>query len=624
MIVEVVAIYFVMLVILKKTLFPRVSTYAIVVLTCVLTVLMAAAAGGAGQSKGNGAEFFAEEAGGHGGHGGESLKYLTGLQQDQQDKNAAGTAFTYPPIPTPPTPESQAPAPAPQSKLTTDTVALNNALTEDVDVIEKSLKSVSSSTTGTRLVFYYSVYSPISYAPSSIFWNNLVDSKSALQFSDIPTKSAGDLVLLHGVPLGGTSLSGPPCSDLGFSAKDQYSVFMQLRFSKTIATSKPSDVLSFFSASASSPSTSGMIMRISEVNNTATAIPTARITFLMSNNLSRSLVCAVNGLQDIPFHEETSYVFVIIKTTSRLKVYMCSGNRKEPVVVLNAEDLQPSDEFVNLPMTINSTKNADAKLMAFGGYNTGLEHNDVVTVCNYLFAREREAFDPDYVQALKKIKMLEEKYDSATKCPFKAGGKKEVCDACPDIKNWAAFDEIAMASSGCLSLIAEHCASGPDARKTGVCACWDARNPKFEGVACTNIRAAFKGEALHDLKSLSESAISEVKFIYGDRVCPNPPSYTSPTPPEEATETSKQEGGKGVTSAAAAGPMMSHEMPEFAAPPAAAPPAPNKRHMHTHAHKHPGSRHAHTHKHSHKRPHAVGKKELGLVDRFFSWIDSIF
>jgi hypothetical protein len=591
MVFELIVLYMIIMLLLKKTLFPRVSTGAIIIMTCVLTMLMAAAASGAptrvggktGTTGTTGAtmEAFTSDAG---------LQHLTDLSH----------ASHMTPV---------------------ESVAVQHALTENVDMIDKMLKGVSSAVGGAKLRFYYSVYSPISYAPNSLFWNSLVDSQAALQFSDIPAKTAGDMVLLQGLPLGHNAITGPPSSEIGFSARGQYTIFMQVRFSKAIAYSYPADIISLFSASTSSLSTAGMIFRLTE-GNTRGAISTTKMSIVLSNNTS--LQCELDGHADIALDESLSYCFVIVKHPAKLKVFMCSSIKKEPVAVLTADDLKMSDEFVNLPMSINGTKNLDAKLMALGGYNTVLEHADTRTVCDYLFDREREAFDADYVTALKKIRTIEDAYKKVTTCPF-APANQNVCEACTGIQNWGSFDDITGANTQCLRTIAEHCAGGDaDSRKTGICACWDQKNPRYASVPCINIRAAFIGEKRHDIANLDPAALVEIKTRYGDAICPKveaaKPTNTNNTPP------GKPPGANGELANAPSKPpaarpppsddhvITSHDNPVFSAPPS--------KHHHHHRgghHHHRGGHHHHRGGHHHHR--GGHNHNGGMMDNMFAWFN---
>jgi hypothetical protein len=581
MVFEFIFLYLIILLILKKTLFPRVSTMAIIVMTCVLTMLMAAAAAGA--PKRPRVERFVDE----------GLKYLGGLSDS----------------PTQPMPSLTPATPVPAQGVTANasppiqSVAVQHALTENVDVIDKMLKSASS---GGKLHFYYSVYSPISYSPNSLFWNSLIDAAVALQFSDVPAKTAGDMALLQGLPLNLNSITGPPSSDVGFSAKGQYTIFMQMKFAKPLATSFPADVLSLFSASTSSMSTAGLIFRLTE-GSAGGAVSTAKMSVIVSNNTT--LQCSANGTEHIALDDHLSYCFVIVKYPTQLKMFMCSSIKKEPMSIIDAEDLKMPDDFINLPMTINSTKNIEAKLMAFGGYNTVLEQADVRTVCDYLFDREREAFDPDYVAALKKIKSIEEAYQKMTKCPFTPGAPDGVCKTCVGIKNWGSFDESTSANMECMKSIADHCSKGDaEARKSGICACWDDKNPRYASIPCINIRAAFVGEKKYDIGNLDALALVTVKNIYGDQICP-------PKTKEDNTPPGKPPGANGELANTALPPMPrmnppsagvvlpSSENPIFSASP-------------SHIRQPPHSR-----VHHRQRTRKMKRKEPGMFENFMLFIE---
>ena len=621
MVIELIALYLLVLVVLKMTMFTRVSSNAIIAMTCGLTVLMAAVAGGAMK---------------------HDLMYLGAIVTKEQfadsspgpstsSKSIPDKNMSHPPAPASPQSQQSQQSPhspqSPQSALRTETVSIQHALTENVDAIEKMLRGVSNSVGGAKLVFYYSVYSPISYASNSLFWNSLVDSKVSMQFNDVPAKAAGDMVLLHGIPLGHNLITGPASSDVGLQARGQYTMFLQLRFSKTLATSYPSDIISLFGASPAAFSTNGMIFRLSDAKTTG-AVSTTKINLILSNN--DALVCALDGQQDIVLDDHLSYCFVIVKEPTKAKVYMSSSLKKEPVPILTADDLKMSDEFINLPMTVNNTKNLDAKLMALGGYNTALEHADVRNVCDYLFDREREAFDPDYVAALKKIKTLEESYKAMTSCPF--ASNRKVCDACAGIENWGTFDSIVGADQKCLQMIAEHCGNGDaDTRKSGVCACWDSKNPRYASVACTNVRAAFLGQMHQNIDQLGPAALSEIKNRYSDKICPSPQDSDKGKPPQSNTPPGKPPAASGNVEEAKknenvkADVITSHDNPVFAMPPGV-------RHGHHGHHGHRGHHGHHGHRghrgrcgrgghagHAGHAGHNVPKP--GVMDNVFSWID---
>jgi hypothetical protein len=382
-------------------------------------------------------------------------------------------------------------------------------LTENIDEITKSLQSFHISSATAKLAFYYSVYSPVSYSATGRTWKSMTCAKTNLVFSAAPGAHNNGIDLIRGMPLGLLSLTGPNSSNIGFSSHGAFTIFFQVRFSD-LAKKEKMHIISLYSASPASTNTGGMIVRLANVNRDD-LVQTAQLVIVLSNNTP--LYCTIEGKTQLPFDENVTYVFSIVKTATTIDVFMSSSTFRSVLHIMKRVNLRKMDNFANIPMTLNGNKNIDGKIMAFGGYNINLNANDVERVHDYLLKQEKRVNDKDYVEALVKIKALEDRYRKISSCPLDAA----TCNKCTKV-DW--MHVLETANKECIGAIEAHCTKTVGAEAKGTCACWNPKGATYNSIRCVNIRKATEDKALHNIDQLDNATVAAIKKKYN--VCPAP------------------------------------------------------------------------------------------------------
>lgn len=559
--VELILLFAIALVALRRSLFTELSAHAIIAITCTL-ILLVSATSLARLGQGNREDFLSSDV--------NELVFLRQLNnKNEAGIDAAKTVDTTTNRNTDAADASEAPTPTPTPPPRVAPpfpINITAHLNEDVDRLSRVIPAISLSKvmSGDRegnaargsgggvgsgykkMTMYYSVYSPISFHQHSVTappqWRNLLDNATApLQVHTtvgtggvtgaVPTLPKAEEALKLGMPLDErSSLVGPSCSEMGLTAKGAWTVFVQIRFGRLTPetkspAAKPLDILTLFTASQTASSTQGLVIRLTDTD-TRHVIQTARLTVNLSNN--NAFVCKIDGNERIPFDTRATYTLTVVKTastsTGHVTAYLSSSvDPDEFLTVLDTTAVKPPDDFINLPLVLNNNKSVNARVLALGAYDGELSAAEVKTVHDYLAERDKQMRDRDYLEALRLISQLESKYRSLTACPL-AQSAPNACRLCADeIKNWGSFSQVALASDRCRTAIAEACSS-PNADPEGICACWNRDQlSTYQSPACENLRAAFESRKMHDLKKLGQEDLDRIKLDY-DSICPKCPT----------------------------------------------------------------------------------------------------
>jgi hypothetical protein len=313
-------------------------------------------------------------------------------------------------------------------------------------------------------------------------------------------------------------MTGPNSSELGFQSTGSFTICMQVRFDDLTVTNKTvMDLLSIYTASKNSKSTDGLVLRISGVNRTP-VIQTAQLHVVMSNNTI--ITCAIGNQGNIPLDENTTYCISIVKSPTSIHVYMSTSLNNKIETLVQKVNLKPMDNFTNIPMSVNTNANINGRLCALCGYNVNLSSEDVSRVHKYLSSQQKKVNDTDYVQALAKIKELEEKYIKVTSCPF----DKDTCESCKDVTDWQ--NVLSTADAKCVADLAAFC--GKQRNASGICECWSASSKIYSSQRCQNLRNAVRPIQLYDVDRLDKATLEKIKDDYNICETAKPPAVSPP------------------------------------------------------------------------------------------------
>lgn len=491
---ELVIVFFLVLLLLKTTMFKGISTATVVGFTIILIFLIVVVKGQ------QAVEHF---------RGAGDLVYL-------QDLAMPATIRAAPPACTTDAP-SVPPGIAKEAPQKESDVSLENTLTEDMDQLTKTIRLKSDA-----LKFYYSVFSPISYKPSETTWQSVVASVGPIVFSDPPNKLTTEKHISTGMPLGTLSAKGPESSALGINGAAEYTIHIMMRFNDVKASTDTIEVFTLYSADPKSDSPVGISMLLQDIDST-TVVQSSKILIRLSNNKD-GFLCVLGEQRNLPLDSNEVFVFSIAKTASKLSAYMSKLSDQSVEKVVDAS-INHCHKFVNLPMMLNANNNVNANVFVFAGHNVHLAQDQVSAVHSYLFSTFKRMNDNEYIQALSQIRDLEKKYKSATECPL----DKEGCVACDAITDWSSLSQLMFAPQRCHERISEFCKSN----KSEFCGCWNETSASYNLPTCKALRDVFAGKSLIDIDTLSEEELKRIKARYD--VCNVRPPAQAPAASPDAS-----------------------------------------------------------------------------------------
>ena len=552
---ELVIVFFLILLMLKATLFKGVSTATIVGFTIILVFLIVVVKGQESME-----HFFDSD-----------LVYLQNLaipvtlrDKDKENNDSCGgnsdgggsrVTPTVSPSPTAVSTTREADASTTTQKEEAD-IGLQETLTEDTDQLTKNLKLDANA-----LTFYYSVFSPISYKVTDTAWQSVVGGAGPLVLTEPPSKFVTDKNLAKGMPLGSNKIKGPETSALGLRGEADFSIHIMLQFKPLRRSDNAIEVFSLYGGDPKSSSPVGVTMVITDINQSS-VVQSAKIMIRLSNNTD-DFVCMINQQSQIPLDPNDVFVFTVVKSTSQMSVYMSKLTDQTVVKAVVSNNIEPCHQFVNLPMAINANGNVDGTVMVFAGHNKALDQDQVYSVHAYFFTMHKKMNDVEYIDALAQLRELEKKYKAITQCPL----DKEGCAVCDDIKDWANMSQLMLAPPKCHEKVSEFCKTNT----SDFCACWDETKPTYNLPTCKALRGAFSGKSMIDIDGLSEEDLKKIKARYD--VCHNSSPATSPAASPAASPAPAQPPSCPAVEPPPASPALPQLWPTTT-PPAPQPPPP--------------------------------------------------
>jgi Ca2+/Na+ antiporter len=496
---ELVIVFFLVLLMLKASLFKSVSVATIVGFTIILVFLILIV-----KSQEKISEHFEESQ--------NKLVYLQGLATSASLKSSAEKEGNKEDHPT---------AHDDGDKKEID-VGVEETLTEDIDMLTKNVHLGND-----MLMFYYSVFSPISYKVTSNIWQSATGSVGPLMLSEAPYKFISEKNLVKGIPLHQNKIKGPDSSALGLRGEADYTIHIMMRYGQLRRSPENMEIFTLYSADPKANDPIGISMMLREVDQSS-VVQSAELVIKLSNN-SEVFVMSIEQGTRIPLETDMAFTFTISKSVSQLSVYMSKVSNQSVVKVLQANNIQPCFQFVNLPVELNPHANVDANILIFGAHGSAFDQDQVCGVHSYLYKTYKRMNDKEYLQALSKVRELEKEYKAITSCPL----DKDGCATCDDVKDWANLTQVLTASQRCHEKIISFCDANP---KSELCKCWDASSPAFTLPTCRALRDSFAGKEIVDMNALSDDELKKIKARYDMCKSPAPSPSPSPAPPPEPAQ----------------------------------------------------------------------------------------
>jgi hypothetical protein len=499
--IELIIVFFLVLLMLKASLFKTVSVSTIVGFTIILIFLVMIV-----QAQDRMQENFEDTQ--------KNLVYLQGLaasaavgkpKESNEGAHDGGGNVAHDQV------KSSAAEEAEKKNID---VAVEETITEDIDMLTKNVHLGQD-----LLMFYYSVFSPISYKVTSNIWQTAAGTVGPLQMTEAPFKYISEKNLVKGIPLFQNKIKGADSSAMGLRGEADFTIHIMMRLGQLRKSNENLEVFTLYSADPKASDPIGISMMLREVEQSA--VQSAEIAIKLSNN-AEPFTCMVDGNPKIPLELDNTVIISLSKSVSQLSIYMSKATNQGVVKILQANNIQPCFQFVNLPVSLNPNGNVDASVLVFGGHGSAFDQDQVCGVHGYLYKTYKKMNDKEYLQALSKVRELEKEYKAITACPLDNDG----CSTCDDIKDWANMSQIITASQRCHEKISSYCATNP---KTELCKCWDAGSPTYMLPTCKALRDSFAGKEMLDMNALSDDEIRKIKSRY--EICKPPAPSPSPSPP---------------------------------------------------------------------------------------------
>lgn len=380
-----------------------------------------------------------------------------------------------------------------------------------------------------KITFYFTVFSNKSMVQNvgnelTKKWWNLVDTTSqtalSLTFENVPNSI--DQNVYNGMFLGDNKIKGPFCNALGLN-NTSYTLFIMFKPGNLLNEGRNDntifDLINLYNTDSSD--NSALSVSLQGVN-TSSAIQTAKVSVGIGNNPAQFCVLR-QGISDIPFDIDVTYVYAFVFDNTRIKVYRSHSTSidKSMTNVLEFSITQGTASLSNRPMEINRSGNCQLYLKAFGGYNSPLSNTDLNELSKKLFDVEKEK-DIMVTSFRKQVSDLESQITNMTQCPMDLAS----CSKCSDIKNWGQPQLFTTASEGCLTQVQAFCKQNPN---HNMCKCWNLKNEEYNSNRCVNFRKLIGNETCYDIANLKNADLEEIKRRYNLQTIP-PPTVNTPTP----------------------------------------------------------------------------------------------
>jgi hypothetical protein len=417
----------------------------------------------------------------------------------------------------------------------TDIIALRNFLN---GIYDENLQQI---TYDNALTLYYSVFSTSSLPMTQTrTWRNIspfFKSESSAQsckitfpqthldFGEIPYSNR-----YVGLELVSNSISGPESHQLGIQGNGTFSMFTLLKFNSfSPNNNKPYELFKLYGNTVSNNAVSLTInpqpialtqpstllpttQEESSGTDKTTSITLATNTVPVVSNVynvqmdlsfgSHTTTASMSGSTNIPIVLGTKYMFVVTKTNTRLVLNMYDmSTMSAPLInLVNTELAEPTVLLSNKRFSINTEKNLNANVYAFGVYNINLL--DELFLQQYLF-KELYKMTDEFMSMLRAISSFQQSIDDIKACPY----TEAVCSKC-EINDWTDFQQIIASSPECRDAIDAHCSKNlTDPR----CSCWD---PNTTSAECKSYVNIFRSKACLNVENLDIESLSQVKKKY--------------------------------------------------------------------------------------------------------------
>ena len=370
------------------------------------------------------------------------------------------------------------------------------------------------------LTLYYSVFS-IESAPedqtrmwrniSPYFQNAIKTTKDAcsvtpfnrthLEFDETPFVNRS-----IGLEMLSNKISGPLSHQLGIAGNGTFSIFIVIHFNGFSSNNSMNyELFKIYGNTVSNNAVSLVIGSqpvAQTVNSPSGPIPT---------NVFEAQVSVVYGTQTLTPDDASSiqidtsktYMFIVNKTSKKLSLVMhdLADNKTKGAKIIDGVELEdPSVLMSNKDMSINTNKNLNANIFAFGVYNMYIV--DDTALRNHMYTelfKTSEAF----MKIARSMLSMQEYIDQVKACPF----SDTVCQAC-NINDWTDFQNLLQSSPECKSAIDEYCSKNI---KDPRCRCWD---PLVNTSECKAYTSIFRQTACLNVDNIDIEMLSKIKTKY--------------------------------------------------------------------------------------------------------------
>lgn len=376
---------------------------------------------------------------------------------------------------------------------------------------------------GRDLMTYYSCFSGNSYMGTGTRWANLA---TALQMGVGSTCGANDYNDSHmrwesvpsfaprdGFALGSNRAIGPESHRMGISAASAYSVFMFVRFTG-LSSSAVADY-ELFNIYANTPTNNGL--RLFVQGSTVQQRPGgARVVLRVEHGGSLTsadtvYTCALEGRSDIDIDFDSTYLLVIVKEYSGLRVHMYRAPGSSRMDLLNRSLGAATFKLSNQEIVLNRGANVNARVLTFGVYARALGDSELHELQAHMYA-QLARLEPQNQETAATIATLKQEVvtlkEQLTSCPF----DPPVCGACAAIKDWSNWGTVfASADAACLEAINRFCTANPSHPQ---CSCWNSNSAAYHTNSCRSYRGVFTDGRCYMLDALDDNALKTVKQRY--------------------------------------------------------------------------------------------------------------
>lgn len=366
----------------------------------------------------------------------------------------------------------------------------------------------------TALSFYYSVFSTKSYVPPSKYMYDIVPGNMSvnsrvLTFARAPSILDSDVQ--NGLFLGDNMVIGPLTSDMGINS-GAYTLFFMFR---------PDNLMYSFDMVAfklygNTADNNALSIRFSDVDRSQ-VIQTCKMSVKVGSG--DYLYCIQDGNERMPFEKKVTYFFAVVMYHSAVEVHMSTSiDPTYATQQIMRRDLNGSVNPSNKALEINSTKNWNAYLKTFGGYDVPLKPADLNAISMHMFMQEKNQ-DKAFSEFKSKAESLEQVVMKMKQCPMDV----DTCAACNTV-NWdQGHSFIASADEKCLTAVNAYCTKNSE---LPMCFCWNEKFAGYKTRRCENLRRFASGAETYDINNLDIQTLAKIIAKY--QLQPIPKTTTMP------------------------------------------------------------------------------------------------